>query len=245
MDRQLLNDALKILVAAIRQGCQTSAVTRLEVVIIKIVVVSALFAALPALFGGMVAFDIPTIRPLLESRVCGAEGTLGLRITTTNLHRTTMRYHCHYPDGRTSESLTMATLSQGFFLVWPPLTLSIALVWWLIAAFKRPGREEQDVSQTSEDVTYVVGREHAARIEQLVNSKKPSLREVGELLTSLHQSGILQKKPLDSTIGVDEVQDTAATLRSLQALLDGSLITQEEYDHKRAEVLARYFGDHI
>lgn len=200
---------------------------------LKLVLLSALVATIPAFLAGMVALELPETRQLLEERVCDAGGTLELRITTINQHRTRMSYYCRYQDGSSSESVTLALLDQGFLLTWPPLTLVLALGWWLTSSLRHHRRSVRvKWPHTSTETTYFLD-EHTL-IERIVNSDEPDLRDVSTLLNALEERGQRARPKGEESV--------AETLRQLKALADQGLISRELHEAQAAELLNRHFG---
>jgi hypothetical protein len=183
--------------------------------------VSAFIAALLALFGAMVALAVPASERLIAERVCAPGEALVLRRQMVNVSLRRTFYECRGATG--SRDVGMRPYGYAYLLsllALTPLVFLIGSMGSSLAGRSRAG----GTTKRQTRVRYV------ARIAE---SERPNLREVGELLTSLAQSGASQESA--ST-------DAAQALRQLEALRAEGLMTQEEYERKRAAVLARYFG---
>ncbi len=208
----------------------------------QVVVVSVVISAVLAFFGAIVVLAIPTTEQLIGERICAPNERLALRRQTINLHTHRTYFVCQ----GASENRTVGMQPYGYayllsFLALTPLMMLIGAVG---QSFGSGHRNTGSTARAKRQVSYVVHDEDiAARIERVASDKQPNLRDVAELLTSISQAAVLREGSQSQTkISVAEAQDAAQALRSLQALLDEELISREEYDHKRAEVLAKYFG---
>jgi len=242
-------------------------------VALRVVLFSALLAALPALVVGMAAIEVPAMRSAIEARVCGPDETILFRMRRTPTGESRSA-HCRTQDGQVRpDDVTLATLWAGTRLTWPPLTGVVAVVWWG-AFLLRQGRGQSgtlgrpapvpaagpaaragpaaanvrrvertvapSITRTTDEVTVVLGDEHAALVERLVSSERPSLDDVQSLLGSMRAAGALPDDDADArVVDLAAGEDVAASLRRLDALRDQRLISRTEYEERRRAILER------
>lgn len=197
----------------------------------KTLLVSALLAALLALFGAMVALAVPASERLIAERVCAPGEALVLRRQLVNASLRRTFYECRGATG--SRNVGMRPYGYAYLLSFLALTPLVVLIGGIGSALA--GRSHLgSTTKRQTRVRYVAhDADTAARSARIAASQQPGLQEVGELLTSLAQSGASQESA--ST-------EVSQALRQLEALLTEGLITHEEYERQRAAVLARYFG---
>lgn len=229
---------------------------------LMIAVLSGVLAIVPAVVIGMMLVDVPPFRAALEARVCAPGETIVFRLRMTGSGRS-QTVHCRAVDGQIGDAdVGLAMMWAATRMVWTPLTIVIALVWWAVVLTRR-GREARgggalraspaptvrrveetsspSITRTTDEVTLVLGDEHAEMVERLVSSERPRLDDVQSLLGSLRESGLLPTEALahGRVVDLSEGDDVAGSLRRLRALRDQGLISLAEFEERRKAVLER------
>jgi hypothetical protein len=216
---------------------------------IQKIMISGLIAAVLAMFGALVVLAIPATEQLIGERVCAPGERLTLRRQIINLRMQRTSFVCQGASG--TRNVGLQPFGYAYLLsllaLTPLLMLMGALGQRLGLGFRvkyshRPVGGTVS-GTTGAGVSYVVDdAEVAERIQQIVDRGQPNLQDIGDLISSLGQSGkVTGGYQRDAAKSVGTV---AEALRTLQSLLNEGLITREEYDSKRAEILGQAFGGH-